>query len=276
MKLEGKVAIVTGGGQGIGEGIARCIGEEGADVAIIDRREDTAQTVAADIEKMGRKAMAVEADATNNEQVVAAVQQIADAFGKIDILVNNLGGGGVRVKRTIPKEARTGLRCVDSEEAAWDNIMDLNAKSVFLMCRAVVPYFLKQKSGKIINIGSRLARQVDIPLSLYCTAKAAVVHYTNHLALELAPYGINVNYVGPGDVLTPNIEAGFRRAAEVNPAAKGKTPEALFLEVAGPRMAFNRIQTPEDMGRATVFLASADARAITGQTLYVDGGQTFL
>ena len=277
MKLEGKVAIVTGGGQGIGAGVVRCLAEEGADVAIVDIREETAAGVVKEVEAMGRKAIAVQADATDSQQVAEAVQKIADTFGKIDILVNNLGGGGVRIeKRTIPKEARTGLRSVDTEEEAWDKIMDLNTKSLFLMCRAVIPYFLKQKDGKIVNIGSRLARQVDVPLTVYCTAKAAVVHYTNHLAQELAPYGINVNCVGPGDVLTPNIEAGFRRAAEVVPENKGKTPDELFLEVAGPRMAFNRIQTPEDMGRATVFLVSEDARCITGQSLYVDGGQTFL
>lgn len=276
MKLEGKVAIVTGGGQGIGAGIVRCLAEEGADIAIVDLREETAGEIVNEVKALGRNAIAVQADATDSKQVADAVRKVVDSFGKIDILVNNVGGGGARVKRTIPKEALTGLRCVDSEEEAWDLIMDLNVKSLFLMCRAVVPHLLKQKDGKIVNIGSRLARQVDIPLSIYCTAKAAVIHYTNHLALELAPHGINVNCVCPGDVLTPNIEAGFRRAAEVVPESKGKTPEELFLEVAGPRMAFNRIQTPEDMGRATVFLASEDARTITGQALYVDGGQTFL
>ena len=275
MKLEGKVAIVTGGGQGIGRGIVHCLAEEGADVAIIDMNVDTAGKVVEEIKAMGRKGLAIQADAMDSKQVTAAVQKVVDTFSKIDILVNNVGGG-VRVKRTIPREERTGLQCVDAEEEAWDKTMDLNAKTQFLMCRAVIPHLLKQGEGKIVNIGSRLSRQVDIPLSLYCTAKAAVIQYTNHLALELAPHGINVNCVCPGDVMTPNIEAAFARAAEVNPDSKGKTPEELFLQVAGPRMAFNRIQTPEDMGRATVFLASDDARAITGQALYVDGGQTFL
>lgn len=275
MKLEGKVAIVTGGGQGIGEGIVRCLAEEGADVAILDLNAEPAGKVAEDITAMGRKGMAIQADATDSRQIADAIRKIVDIFGKIDILVNNIGGG-VRVKRTIPREERTGIQCVDAEEEAWDKTMDLNAKTQFLMCRAVIPHLLKQGEGKIVNIGSRLARQVDIPLSIYCTAKAAVIQYTNHLALELAPHGINVNCVCPGDVMTPKIEAAFARAGEVNPDSKGKTPEELFLQVAGPRMAFNRIQTPEDMGRATVFLASDDARTITGQALYVDGGQTFL
>lgn len=275
MQLEGKVAIVTGGGQGIGRGIVHCLAKEGADIAVIDINEKTAANVVEEVEAMGRKAQAVIVDVTNSKQVNQGVQEVLDAFGTIDILVNN-AGGGVGVRSTIPKEKRTGLRCIDSEEEAWDKTMDYNAKSQFLMCRAAARHFLSQKSGKIVNIASRLARQLDIPLSLYCTAKAACVAYTKHLALELANYNINVNAVGPGDVLTPNIEAAFKRSAELVPENKGKSPEELFLQVAGPRMAFNRIQTPEDMGNAVVFLVSEDAKNITGQVLYVDGGQTFI
>jgi len=275
MKLEAKVAIVTGGGQGIGEGIVRCLAEEGADIAVVDLNEETTARVVDEVKSLGRTAISVFADATDGRQVHDAVRQVVNSFGRIDILVNVIGGG-VRVKSTKPKEERTGLRCVDTEEEEWDKTFDLNAKTQFLMCRAVVPHFLKQGDGKIVNIGSRLARQVDIPLSIYCAAKAAALHYTKHLALELAPHGINVNCVCPGDVLTPNIEAAFQRAAEINPDAEGKDPEALFLEVAGTRTTFKRLQTPEDMGRAVVFMASEDARTITGQALYVDGGQTFL
>lgn len=274
MKLQGKVAMVTGGGQGIGRGIVHCLAEEGADIAIVDMVEETAARTADEIKAMDRKSLVINADVTDNTQVDRAVKEAADAFGKIDILVNDVGGGA-RVRSSKPREERTGLRCVDSEEEEWDKTFDLNAKSQFLTCRAVVPYFLKQGGGKIVNIGSRLAVQVDIPLSIYCAAKAAVVHYTRHLALELAGHNINVNCVCPGDVLTPKIEKGFELAIQNNPDAKAKTPEEAFLQVAGPRMAFNRLQTPEDMGRATVFLVSEDARCITGQALYVDGGQTF-
>ena len=275
MKLEGKVAMVTGGGRGIGQGIVHCLAEEGADVVIVDILEDNAAKVAGEVKEMGRQSMAIKADITDSTQVGRVVKETMDAFDKIDILVNNIGGAA-RVKSTKAKEERTGLRCVDTEEEEWDRTLDLNAKTQFLMCRAVVPHFLKQESGKIVNIGSRLARQVDVPLSLYCVSKAAVVHYTKHLATELASHNINVNCVCPGDVLTPKIEAIFERVAQTDPDAKGKTPEELFLQVAGPRMAFNRLQTPEDMGRAVVFLVSEDARNITGQALYVDGGQTFL
>jgi NAD(P)-dependent dehydrogenase (short-subunit alcohol dehydrogenase family) len=274
MKLQDRVAVVTGGGQGIGRGIVHCLAEEGADIAIIDYNEERARTVAGEVEAMDRRSLAITADITDAQQVDRAVRETVEALGKIDILVNNVGGG-VRVKRTKPKEERTGLRCVDTEEEEWDQTFVLNAKTQFLMCRAVVPHLLNQGGGRIVNIGSRLAKQLDIPLTVYSTTKAAVVHYTKHLAMELARHHITVNCVCPGDVLTPNIEAAFARAAEVNPDAKGKTPEELFLSVAGPRIAFNRLQTPEDMGRATVFFASEDARNITGQALYVDGGQTF-
>ncbi len=275
MRLEGKVALVTGGGQGIGRGIVHCLAEDGADVVIIDMNDVNAEKVAGEVSGMGRRSKALKANVTDSADVERVVQEAIDAFGKVDILVNNVGGG-VRVKRTKPKEERLGLVSADAEEEAWDKTFDLNAKSQFLMCRAIIPHFLKQGGGKIVNIGSRLSRQIDIPLTLYCVAKAAVIQYSKHLATELAQHNINVNCVCPGDVMTPNIEAAFAGMAERVPAAKGKTPGELFLEVAGPRMAFNRIQTPEDMGRATAFLVSEDARCITGQALYVDGGQTFI
>ena len=275
MKLEGKVALVTGGGQGIGRGIVHCLAEEGADVVIIDLNEENAGKVAGEVEEMGRRSRALKADVTNSAEVERVVQEAVDAFGKIDILVNNVGGG-VRVKRTKPREERTGLVCVDAEEEEWDKTLDLNVKSQFVMCRAIVPHFLKQGSGKIVNIGSRLSRQIDIPLTIYCVAKAAVIQYSKHLATELANHNINVNCVCPGDVLSPNIEKAFQMGIDANPDNKGKTPEDMFNEVAGPRIAFNHIQTAEDMGRATAFLVSEDARNITGQALYVDGGQTFI
>jgi meso-butanediol dehydrogenase/(S,S)-butanediol dehydrogenase/diacetyl reductase len=275
MKLEGKVALVTGGGQGIGRGIVHCLAEEGADVAIADMNEETAGTTAEEVTAMGRQSLVVTGNVTDSSQVDSIIQKPIDTFGRIDILVNNVGGG-VRVKRTKPKEERTGIILADAEEEAWDKTMDLNAKSQFLMCRAIIPHFVEQKAGKIVNIGSRLSRQLDLSLALYCVSKAAVISYTKHLALELAQYNINVNAVCPGDVLSPNIERAFQMGIDANPDNKGKTPEDMFNELAGPRIAFNHIQTAEDMGRATTFLVSEDAKNITGQALYVDGGQTFI
>ncbi|MCK9273897.1 MAG: SDR family oxidoreductase [Syntrophales bacterium] len=273
MKIEDTVAIVTGGGQGIGRGIAHCLAEEGADIVIVDINNETAGRVADEINKLGRRSLIINADITESRNTESVARKTMDVFGKIDILVNNVGWA-VKVKSTKSKEDRTGLNCADSEEEEWDKTFNLNAKSQFLMCRAIVPFFVKQKRGKIVNIGSRLAKQLDM-LPIYSTAKAAVIHYTKHLAMELAPYNINVNCVCPGDVLTPNIAAALEKFAAVNPEAQGKTPEELFLRSASPRIAFHRLQTPDDIGRAVVFFASEDSRNISGQVLYVDGGQTF-
>jgi|TARA_Y100000310_G_scaffold345704_1_gene468528 meso-butanediol dehydrogenase/(S,S)-butanediol dehydrogenase/diacetyl reductase len=272
MKLEGRVAVVTGGGQGIGEGIVRCLANEGADVVVVDLNGDTAAKVADEVVALGRKSLAIQSDVTDSEQVGQTVQEIIDSFGQIDILVNDVGGG-VRGKRPRTRPAGSRQTFVDIDEDVWDRTFELNAKTQFLMCRAVVPHFLKQESGKIVNIGSRLAVIPDPQLFTYCVTKAAVVHFTSLLATELAPHNINVNCVCPGDVLTPNIARIFERAIENNPDAKGKTPEEMFLDIAKPRIPMQRLQTPEDMGNAVVFLVSEDARNITGQALYVDGGQ---
>ena len=272
MKLEGKVAIVTGGGQGIGEGIVRCLADDGADVAVVDLNGDTAAKVADEVKAMGRRSHAIQSDVTDSEQIDQAVQEIIDTFGQIDILVNDVGGG-VRAKRPQARPPGTRQTFVDIDEDVWDRTFELNAKTQFMMCRAVVPHFLKQGSGKIVNIGSRLAVIPDPQLFTYCVTKAAVVHFTSLLATELAPHNINVNCVCPGDVLTPNIARMFERAIQNNPEAEGKTQADMFLDIAKPRIPMQRLQTPEDMGKATVFLVSEDARNITGQALYVDGGQ---
>jgi meso-butanediol dehydrogenase/(S,S)-butanediol dehydrogenase/diacetyl reductase len=276
MKLENKVAVVTGGGQSIGRGIVLCLAEEGADVVIVEMNEETAQKTAGEVKDMGRKALVIKADVTKGAETEAVVKETMDAFGKIDILVNNVGGV-VQMKKKTPRDERVGLQSVDTEEDEWDKTFELNVKSQYLMCRSVIPHFLKQKSGKIINIGSRMARQLDPGiLFTYAVTKSAVVHYTKQLAIELSKHNINVNAVCPGDVLSPNLEAMFKFMAEKVPEAKGKTPEEMFNEVVKPRTAFNHIQTAEDMGRAAAFLVSEDAKNITGQALYVDGGQTFI
>ena len=197
MKLDGKVAIVTGGGQGLGRGAVLCLAEEGADVAIVDINRDTASKVADEVKALGRKSLAVVVDATDSKQVDQAVQKVIDTFGKIDILVNNVGGGG---KSTW---ARTSLAFVDQEEAEWDETLTLNLKSHVLMCRAVVPYFLKQKSGKIVNISSIGGKTPSPTIMQYGAAKAAVIHFTKSLAMELAEQNINVNCVCPGVIFTP-------------------------------------------------------------------------
>ena len=281
MKLEGKVAIVTGGGRGIGRGIAHCLAEEGANIAIIDSNGENASIVANEIKAMGRDSVGLQADIADSGQVEDVIGMVKESFGGIDILINNVGGGDVErrggstVPRSSPRRAASGpRRFVDIEEEVWDGTFDLNVKTQFLMCREVVPHFMAQGSGKIVNIGSWLGhRPGNIHLFVYSVAKAAVLHFTRLLATELAEYNINVNCISPGDVLTPKIEQRFQERIDADPELAGKTPHELFTDVITPRTAFKRLQTPEDMGRTAVFLASEDARNITGHIIFVDGGQ---
>ena len=274
MKLENKAAIVTGGGRGIGRGIVHCLAEEGADVMVVDIDSDTAGTVADEIRAMGRRSLAIQADVTNSGQVDRVVRETLNTLGKMDILVNNVGGGGVARHRTGTAPSRIARRFVDIDEDVWDNTFELNAKTQFLMCRAVAPHFMEQNSGKIVNIGSWLGQKPgNLQLFAYSIAKSASIHFTKMLATELAEYNINVNCVCPGDVLTPAIEKGFQMRIQSNPELAGKTPRDLFTELIKPRTPLKRLQSPEDMGRAVVFLVSEDARNITGHILNVDGGQ---
>jgi len=273
MRLEGKVAIVTGGGQGIGQGIVQCLAEEGADLAVVDLNEDAARKVAGEVEAIGRKSLAIKADVTDSKQVGRAVRETMDTFGEIDILVNNVGGArAVQGLTGVPPGTRRQF--IDIEEAEWDMFFEVNVKTQFLMCRAVVPHLMEKRSGKIVNIGSWLGQRPGlIQLFAYSVAKAAVVHFTRLLATELAEHNINVNCVHPGDVLNPTKERMFTQRIQADPDAKGKTPEDLFMEIAGPRRPIKRLEKPEDIGHAVVFLASEDARNITGHSLNVDGGQ---
>ena len=269
MKLEGKVAIVTGAGGGIGRGIALCLAEEGADVVVNSLHEETSNRTAADVKALGRRALAIVADITESEQIARVVQETLNTFGKIDILVNNVGGAGKIVG------AKTSLApFISQTEAEWDEGIELNFKTQVLMCQAVVPHFLKQKSGKIVNIASNAARFVKFhSIPGYEITKGAVVHLTKCLATELAAHNINVNAVCPGGVYTPLLERLYTQSGQAKPEAEGMTGREYFLKFSVPRFPMKREQTPEDVGKAVVFLASEDARNITGQALYIDQGQ---
>jgi len=271
MKLEGKVAIVTGGGQGIGEGIVRCLADEGADIAIIDINGDNARKVADEVKSQGRKALAIEADITDNDKVVKAVQDTLDFFGKIDILVNNVGGYPLG-----DFEESSGMSILDRTDKEWDGCYELNLKTQVSMTRAVAPHLTRQKSGKIINISSVSARTPGGWLICYATAKAGVVHFTRSLARELAGNNINVNCICPGVLYTPLWERGCAALIERIPEAKGLTPREFFDKFIAAPVPLGRPQTPEDIGHAVVFFASEEAKNITGQTLDIDGGSAFV
>jgi NAD(P)-dependent dehydrogenase (short-subunit alcohol dehydrogenase family) len=298
MKLQGQVAIVAGGGQGLGEGIVRCLAEEGANISVIDINGEQAGKVAEQVGKMGLKALPVTADLTKEEQVNTAVKDTVDFFGKVDILVSNVGGVSAE---TIMKMMEYAASQKDIAELPqyilfapdiWDRYYELNLKSHVMLSHAVTPYFIKQRSGKIVNISSDAGRTPNPDHMPYGAMKAADISITWSLARALAPYNITVNCVCPGYIYTPLWERGattyLTLAREIARAAKEKgdipqqyggvdlesmTPREFWLKyMVLPNTPNGREQTPEDIGKAVLFFVSDDAKNVTGQALHVDGG----
>ena len=279
MKLEGKVAIVTAAGRGIGSSIALCLAEEGADVVVNSYSEDTTARTADEVKALGRRALAVPCDITKADMITHVVQQTRDTFGKIDIVVNNVGAG----PQTWNKSDSGALaKWVD----LWDNLYEQNLKAPVLMCEAVVPHFMEQKSGKIVNISS-IAGRGALPLKLqervvpqsYSAMKAGLISYTQSLAERLGPQNINVNCVCPGIVYTDDWARNSKRMVENIPEFQGRDVREWFVGIAQGKYPdmfsptpLRREQMVEDIGRAVVYLVSDDAMNITGQSLNVDGG----
>ncbi len=255
MKLEGKVAIVTGGGRGIGRGIALALAEEGADVAVADIDYANAQKVAEEVKGLGRRATAIKVDVTQWDQVQAMVKQTIDELGQIDISVHNAG-----VISVVPVE--------EMEEEAWDYIMDVNAKGVFLCCKAVIPHMKQRGGGKIINTASIAGKNGYPGLAHYCSSKFAVVGLTNACAKEVARDNITVNAICPGIIATQMwMGSGMLADAWKQP---GESIEESYKRTVGEMIPQGVDQTPEDMGALAVYFATADH--VTGQAHNVDGG----
>lgn len=270
MRLEDKIAIVTGAGKGIGVGIVRCLAREGAQVVVNALHQESAQKVADEVKAMGGKSLAVAADVTKKEGAAKIVKQTLDTFGRIDILVNNFGA------HTEAFFTREKYAFADSKIKEWDDDYEFNLKSQVLMSLEVVPYFIKQEGGKIINIAS-IAGRMPIPTQMpYGAAKAGSIYFTRTLGTELGRYNINVNCVCPGGVYSGMNEPFMKRAIEKNPEAQGMTPREYHEKYVLPNMVkmypLRRELMPEDIGNAVVFFASEEARNITGQSLTVDCG----
>lgn len=284
MKLEDKVAIVTGAGKGIGRGIAHCLAREGADVVVNAFHQESAGKVADEVKALGRKSIALAADVTNKEQVQRVVKETLDAFGKIDILVNNFGA------HTDAFNTRLDPTFVDQEEIEWDEDYQFNLKSQVLMCMEVVPHLIKQESGKIINISSTAGRGTDPAQMTYGVFKAGSLHFTRTLAADLAKHNINVNDVCPGGTAHTEMgkkwalgqaESYAKAAVDADPdALKGLTPMEYYQKQvrSNTKMPENerihldiqkREKIPEDIGHAVVFFASEESRNISGQSLCV-------
>ena len=246
MRLQGKVAIVTGSTKGIGRAVAIGYAEEGATVIVCGRSEDLAKSLAEELTKKGKKAFALRLDVTSVDSVNQVVAQVVKQFGRIDILVNNAGISPI------------WKRAEDTDKEAWDQIIATNLTGAFLCAQAVGKVMIKQKSGKIINMTS-VGGKVALPrLVAYCASKAGIISLTQVLAAEWAQHNILVNAIGPSYVET-EFTAGLRGNERIYDELKNKN-------------LLKRFARPEEVVGAAIFLASDESNYITGQTLFVDGG----
>jgi len=243
--LDGKVALVTGGGRGIGRAVALGLARAGADVVVASRKLPDLEKVAEEIRGLGRKSLAVAAHIGRVEEISNLVSRVKEEFGKIDILVNNAG--------TNP----TMDQALDIDERAWDSIMNLNLKGLFFLSQAVARVMKEQGGGKIINIASVAGITPDI-LPVYSMSKAGVIMASKVMAQQWAQYSIRVNTVAPGLTRTQ-----FSQALWSNPD---------ILQGAMSRTPMGRIAEPEEMVGAIIFLASDASSYVTGQAIAVDGG----
>ena len=255
MRLEGKTAIVTGGGKGIGAAIARALAAEGCAVAVTGRTLAPLEQVAEQVRSQGREALAVVCDVSQPAAVEALFRQVIESWGKLDILVNNAG------------QSHSELLVKLSFET-WQRMLDINMTGTFLCSQAALRLMLPRKSGRIINVASTAAQIGYRYAGAYAAAKHGVMGLTRSMALETATSGITVNAVCPGWV-----ESEMFQSALDNITAKTKMPEEKVREILAKESPQNRIIQPEEIAFAVVCLACDEARGITGQAIGVSGGQ---
>ncbi len=265
MKLEGKVAIVTGGARGNGLAIGRCLAEEGANIAIVDicknmetipydmSTEETMNAAVEEIQSMGRKAVGIKCDVRKASDVEIMVDQVLGTFGTIDILVNNAGNSSM-------------MPVADMDEQTWDELLDTHLKGMFLCCRYVLPHMIERHSGNIVSISSVGGQRGFGMGGHYCAAKHGIIGLNKSMAMETADHNIRCNVVCPGTVWTPmmqGIAASFGMEGE----------EAREQFTSGHLIKEPSVE-PKDIGLAVLWLTSDDARCITGNMITVDGGWT--
>lgn len=244
MKLTGKTALVTGASRGIGREIALELARQGADVAVnYAGNKQLAEEVCQEIQALGRKSIAIQANVQKNDDVQKMVQEVLDHFGNLHILVNNAG---------ITRDTLI----MRMKEEDWDEVIETNLKGAFLCTKAVTRQMMKQRYGRIINISSIVGVSGNVGQANYVSAKAGLIGLTKSTALELASRGITVNAVAPGFIQTDMTE---KLSSEVR--------ETMLKQIP-----LGRFGVPQDIAKTVVFLASDDANYITGQTIHVNGG----
>jgi len=246
--LKAKVAVVTGASSGLGVTFAKTLAEVGANVVLAARRLDKLNEVADEITSLGVKAKPVQCDVSNPDQVQSLVDETVRTFGRLDILVNNAGVAAMSPATEIPVEE-------------WNRVVAVNLTGTFLCARTAARQMIKKGGGKIINIASIYGAVGDVfPASPYYATKGAVINLTRDLAVEWAPFKVNVNAIAPGFFPSEMTEGIF------------KDPH--YLEYINKQTPLGRVGDPEDLKGATVFLASPASDYVTGQTIFVDGGWT--
>jgi len=246
-RLDGKVALITGGSRGIGRATALGFAEAGADVAIASRKLPDLENVAAEIRKMGRKSLAVAAHVGRMEDINNLAAKVTEKFGKIDILVNNAG--------TSPALASS----LEVEERLWDSIMNLNLKGLFFLSQAVAKVMKEHGGGRIINVASMDGFRPEAKIGPYAVSKAGVIMVSKVMALELAQYNIRVNAIAPGNVHTRLGDSRFLAMPELQGEMIKRTP-------------LGHIADPVDMVGAMIYLASDASSFVTGECIVVAGG----
>ncbi|WP_419955520.1 SDR family NAD(P)-dependent oxidoreductase [Neobacillus niacini] len=253
MRLLDKIAVITGGGSGIGKATAELFAKEGAFVIITDIHQENGQGTVSEIEQQGGKAAFYLVDVANPEGVESAIGQIIETYKKIDILFNNAGISNVG-------------RVDEVEPDVWDRIMSVNVKGVYLPSKYTLPYMMEQNSGVVINMSSCAAEMGLAKRAAYSATKGAVLALTKAMQVDYAPYNIRVNALLPGTILSPFVENYLKTSYD--------DPEVAIAGIK-KRQLSGELGRPADVARAALFLASDESSFMMGSPLYIDGGVVF-
>ncbi|HVD46934.1 MAG TPA: glucose 1-dehydrogenase [Candidatus Limnocylindria bacterium] len=251
-RLDGKICVITGAGSGIGQASARLFAREGAQVVVADVDDRGAKGTVAEIRKAGGQAVAEHLDVTVEAETVAFAAKVVKRFKRIDVLFNNAGIAGVG-------------DVMETDPELFDRVMNVNVRGVYLMSRAVVPYMIKQRFGSIVNMSSSIAEIGLARRVSYATSKGAVLAMTRSMQVDVAPYGIRVNALLPGTILTPFVERYIKESYA--------DPEEGYASIR-KRQLGSELGKPEDVAFAALYLASDESRFVMASGLIVDGGVT--